>query len=198
MVEVKIKKIAPDLGRVLRLFREKTGRNLETVAKSAEISISMLSQIERGVVSPSIDTLTMVCGALGVDMAELFNRLSPTPPVRIHKSGERLSVEGRGIRYEQLMESKRPLFPVEMFLIAIETGGATTMSSGGHDGAEMGYVLCGSAQLSVGGKEYQVSEGDSIYFDARLPHRLENIGRKQFRAVWSISPPHLDYLRGKE
>jgi transcriptional regulator with XRE-family HTH domain len=195
MIEVKLKSVLPELGSILRRFREKSGRNLAAVAHGADISISMLSQIERAVVSPSIDTLFMVCRALDVDMAELFGRLSPAAPVRIHKTGERLTMQGQGVRYEQLMTSQRSTFPVEMFLIEVEPGCATEMSGGGHDGAEMGFVLAGSATLTVGTVDYPVAEGESIYFDAHLPHRLENTGRKKFKAVWSISPPHVDYLK---
>ena len=68
------------------------------------------------------------------------------------------------------------------------------MSGGGHEGVEMGYVLQGSALLTVGGTEYRIDEFDSVYFAASLPHRIVNIGRRQFKAVWSISPPHVDYL----
>jgi transcriptional regulator with XRE-family HTH domain/mannose-6-phosphate isomerase-like protein (cupin superfamily) len=195
MVEVKLKGVLPELGRILRLFREKSGRNLEVVAGNAGISISMLSQIERGVVSPSIDTLFMVCKALAIDMAELFGRLTPTSPVRIHKGGERLTMQSRGVHYEQLMTSQRTTFPVEMFLLEAEPCCSTEMSGGGHEGVEMAYVLSGSALLTVGSDEYPVSEGDSIYFDAHLPHRLKNTGKKKFRAVWSISPPHVDYFK---
>jgi transcriptional regulator with XRE-family HTH domain len=198
MIEAKLKSVLPDLGRTLRLFREKSGRNLEAVAKGAGISISMLSQIERGVVSPSIDTLFMVCDALKVEMADLFGRLSPDSPVRVHKGGERLTMKNGGVRYEQLMISRRSAFPAEMVLIEVEKECATAMSGGGHEGSEMAYVLSGSARLSIGTQEYTVAEGDSICFDARLPHQLQNIGRKTFRAVWSISPPHVDYLKGNK
>ena len=66
-----LKSVLPRLGSMLRLFREKSGRKLADVAPAAGFSISMLSQIERGVVSPSIDSLCMVCRALDVDTAEL-------------------------------------------------------------------------------------------------------------------------------
>jgi transcriptional regulator with XRE-family HTH domain len=198
MNEVLLKSIIPELGKILRLFREKSGRNLGDVAERAGISISMLSQIERGVVSPSIDTLVMVCRALDLDMTELFRRLTPTSPVRIHKSGERLKMEREGVGYEQLMTSQLSAFPSELFLIEVEPGRATAMSGGGHEGAEIGYVLAGSALLTIGPSEYAIAENDSIYFDARLPHRLTNTGTTAFRAVWSISPPHVDYLKNGE
>jgi transcriptional regulator with XRE-family HTH domain len=195
MIEAKIKSVLPELGKILRLSREKSGRTLDAVAQGAGISISMLSQIERGVVSPSIDTLCMVCRALDLDMTELFRRVSPEEPVRIHKGGERLKMEHEGIRYEQLMTNQSSVFPAELFCIEIKPGCATVMSGGGHEGTEMGYVLSGSARLTVGSDEHELNENDSVYFNARLPHRLANTGKKVFRAVWSISPPHVDYLK---
>jgi transcriptional regulator with XRE-family HTH domain len=195
MNKVSLKNVVMELGKILRLFREKSGRNLGAVAQRAGISISMLSQIERGIVSPSIDTLCMVCRALDIDMAELFRRISPDEPVRIHKGGERLTLESNGVRYEQLMTSQTSAFPAEIFCIDVRPGCATAMSGGGHEGTEMGYVLQGTAQLTVGGAHYRIKKNDSLCFSAYLPHRLANAGKKLFRAVWSISPPHVDYLK---
>ena len=195
MNKASLKSVLPELGKTLRLFREKSGRHLSHVAPEAGISVSMLSQIERGIVSPSIDSLRMVCHALDIDMAELFRRISPLEPVRIHKSGERLTMESGGVRYEQLMTSQTALFPEELFCIEVKAGHSTAMSGGGHEGVEMGYVLRGSARLMVGERSYAIDENDSLCFSAHLPHRLVNTGRKLFRAVWSIAPPHVDYLK---
>lgn len=195
MNEVMLKSVLPELGKTVRLFREKSGRNLAVVAKAAGISISMLSQIERGLVSPSIDTLCMVCKALDLDVAELFRRLLQDEPVRVHRYGERLTMKQHGVRYEQLMTSQTPRFPAEMFLIEVAEKHSTAMSGGGHEGVEIGYVLAGEARLEAGGKSCDLHEGDSVYFEARLPHRLINTGNGFFKAVWSISPPHVDYLK---
>jgi len=189
-----LQSVLPELGRVLRVYREKSNRHLGEIAEKAGISISMLSQIERGKVSPSIDTLVTVCRAQDIDIGELFRRLSPDSPVRLHRSGERLQIEENGVRYEQLMTTQVSAFPIELFLIEVGAGCSTEMSGGGHEGVEMGYVLQGSAMLTVGGTEYRIDEFDSVYFAANLPHRIVNIGRRPFKAVWSISPPHVDYL----
>jgi transcriptional regulator with XRE-family HTH domain len=197
MNKVILKTVLPELGKTLRLFREKSGRKLGDVAPDAGISISMLSQIERGIVAPSIDSLCMVCRALGIDMGELFRLLSPLEPVRIHTGGERLKMENDGVRYEQLMTNQTSAFPAELFCIEVKPGRSTAMSGGGHEGAEMGYVLQGSARLTVGEASYVIKKNDSLCFSAHLPHRLVNTGRKLFRAVWSISPPHVDYLKNE-
>ena len=93
MVTEILKSPVSRIGRMLRAFREKTGRNLSDVAPEAGISVSMLSQIERGVVSPSIETLCLVCQALGFDIADVFSHLSQREPVRIQHDGRRLATE---------------------------------------------------------------------------------------------------------
>ena len=195
MNELYIKQINPRLGRILKTYREKTGRNQGEVASKAGISVSMLSQIERGMVAPSIETLMMVCCVLDLDVSHLFRMVAADEhPVRIHHSGERLRSEVGGVQYEQLMTSMQGSWQAEMFLLEVAPGCSTTFSGGGHEGVEMGYVLAGEAVLTVDTGEYSVSQGDSIHFSSHLPHQLRNRGKKIFKAIWSISPPHVDYL----
>jgi transcriptional regulator with XRE-family HTH domain len=194
-----IKQLNPRLGRILKTYREKTGRNQGDVASKAGISVSMLSQIERGIVAPSIETLVMVCWVLDLDVSQLFRMVAADEhPVRIHHSGERLRNEVGGVHYEQLMTSTLGSWQAEMFLLEVAPGNSTTFSGGGHEGVEMGYVLDGEAILTVDGTDYPICKGDSIHFRSHLPHQLRNGGKKVFRAVWSISPPHVDYLGSNE
>jgi DNA-binding XRE family transcriptional regulator/quercetin dioxygenase-like cupin family protein len=182
------------IGRLLKVFREKLGRNQSEVSSAAGISTSMLSQIERGGVSPSIDTLFDVCGALGLELTELFARLSPRKPVVIHHPGERLHTLRNGVSYEQLALSQSTSHPAELFLLELAVGGEVGMSGEGHEGGEMGYVLEGEAVLCIEDQEYDVRAGDSVTYVSRVAHRLSNRGKARFRAVWSVQPPHRDYL----
>jgi transcriptional regulator with XRE-family HTH domain len=194
-----IKQINPRLGRILKTYREKTGRNQGDVASKAGISVSMLSQIERGIVAPSIETLMMVCSVLDLDVSQLFRMVaSNEPQVRIHHSDERLRNEVGGVHYEQLMTSTQGSWQAEMILLEVAPGCSTTFSGGGHEGVEMGYVLAGEAVLTVDANEYRISKGDSIHFSSHLSHQLRNRGKSPFKAIWSISPPHVDYLGGSE
>ncbi|MBN1760094.1 MAG: helix-turn-helix transcriptional regulator [Chitinispirillaceae bacterium] len=194
MNTVLLKDSIPRIGQILKIYREKTGKNQGDIAQKAGISVSMLSQIERGIVAPSVETLLTVCSVLDLDPSDLFKQISTAAPVRIHHKGERLRNELGGVRYEQLMTSLHPMYQAEMFLIEVTAGKSSTFSGGGHEGTEMGYVLAGSAELTVDTEKYSVKEGDSIYFNAQLPHQVTNTGDEMFRAVWSIAPPHVDFL----
>jgi transcriptional regulator with XRE-family HTH domain len=194
MNEVLLKSVVPSIGTILKVFREKTRKNQGEVAAKAGISTSMLSQIERGVVSPSIDTLCGVCKAVGMDIADLFRRISPDSPVRRFKAGQRLSTQHHGVLFEQLAASTQAGYPAEMFLLEVKPGKRVGLSGSGHEGIEMGYALEGEAIVTVEGIDYTISAGDSISFNSNLPHSLINEGKKVFRAVWTALPPHKDYL----
>lgn len=184
-----------EIGKALRAYREKTGRYQSEVARSAGISTSMLSQIERAAVSPSIETLMAVCGALEVDIADLFRRVSPQAPVRIVSPPHRLRTEERGVRYEQLISSSDTAYPAEMFMLEVQPGKQIGLSGQGHEGIEMGLVLEGRASLSVDGVDHELREGDSVCFSSHLPHTLRNLAEVSFRAIWTTLPPHTDYLK---
>lgn len=188
----------PKIGRLLKIYREKTGRNQSDIADKSGISVSMLSQIERGIVSPSIETLMMVCTVLDIELSDLFKKIASDRPVRVHRSGERLRNVLSGVTYEQLMTSAYPGYQAELFLLEVGPGKSTSFRGGGHEGAEMGYVLSGEATLIVDGTSYIIGAGDSFSFNARLQHQLSNNSNTMFKAVWSISPPHVDFLESLE
>lgn len=192
-----LKSVLPEIGKILRLFRQKIHKNQGEVAEKAGISTSMLSQIERGAVSPSIDTLVAVCVALEMDVADLFRRISPDAPVRVHHRGKRLSTQSRGVKFEQLAASADAGHPAELLFLEIAPGKEAGVSGNGHEGVEMGYVLEGNAVLMVSGEEFEISEGDSVSYNSHLPHKLMNKSTKVFRAVWNALPPHKDYLEEK-
>jgi len=183
-----------EIGKILRSYREKTGKKQSEIAFLAHISTSMLSQIERGAVSPSIDTLADVCSGLGLDIVEVFRRMSKKPAVHVVSSSNRLKSEDGGIRYERLVVNSDLAHAAEMFLLEMAPGSDAGLSQRGHDGVEMGFVLQGQACLTVDGHEYHIVEGDSVSFNSRFPHKVANDGTGPFLAVWTALPPHHDYF----
>ncbi len=194
MNTVSLNKPSSKIGVLLKAYRESVGLHQSAVARRAGISTSMLSQIERSAVSPSIDTLFSVCGALGVAMSQLFRSIADQDRVHIRQRGERLVNDTGGVCYEQLALTVDTAHPAELFLLKIEPGRSVGMPESGHGGEEMGYVLSGTAVLTVNGKEYAIQNGDSVSFNSTFPHRLYNNGKRTFNALWSVSPPHRDYL----
>jgi len=198
MNSVKANSRLSKIARTLRVFREKKGKMQQHIAQGAGVSVSMLSQIERGRVTPSLDTLFRLCDALELDIYELFRLSSPSKPVKIQRRGERLKTNEGGICIEQLVSSPDSSFPAEMFLLEVIPNRRMGLSGEGHEGVELGYVLEGKAMLTVQDETFLLTAGDSVSFNARLRHELVNNHETTFRAVWTVMPPHHDYFNISE
>ncbi len=198
MNTVLLNTVSQKVGITLKAYREKSGHSQGEISGEAGISTSMLSQIERGQASPSIDTLASVCRALSVSVSELFARIEERKRVDVTQVGHRLTLESEGTVYEQVANYNAGTVSAELFLLRVAPGSSVgfhgSVSQSSQEGGEMGYILSGSATLLVDGESYQIRTGDGISFCASLPHRLENRGKEEFRAVWTAIPSQRDYL----
>lgn len=52
----------------------------------------------------------------------------------------------------------------------------------------MGLILEGTACLHYENNSYELNEGDSVTFSAGAPHTVENIGKKNVKAIWVVTP----------
>lgn len=178
-------------GHKLRAVRERKGYTLKDVASRAGVSESLVSQIERNKVSPSIDTLLGIADILDIDYEYLFSDYRQKRKVSIIRKAERGTIHRDGVDIHQLSVNDEldNDFEIEAFLLEVESGGETGDREYGHTGMELGIVLEGQGQLIYGNETYKLSEGDSVYFPSDMPHLLKNCGDKKLRAIWVISPP---------
>ena len=178
-------------GEKLRDVREKQGLTLKDIAGKLEVSESYISQIERNLVSPSLDTLLRLCEVLGIDPEYLFKEYRKKRAVDLVRSGERHTQSMPGMRYERLSSppDMEEAHSIEAFLLHVEPGSERGSREYGHPGREWGLVLEGSAVLELGGENYTLEAGDSISFKTEYPHTLRNAGKAPLKAVWIITPP---------
>lgn len=166
------------VGRRIRDLRRIRQFSLETVAERTDLSIGFLSQIERGLSSPSLRVLAILADVLGVGIAALFGA-SPSA------DGASDQVVTRGQRRPELKlwrtgVSKQLLSPanadnrLNLFLVHLEPGGSTGDELYTHDGEEAGLVLEGEMMLTVDSETWSLKRGDSFRFASRRPHRFSN------------------------
>lgn len=166
------------VGRRIRDLRRVRQFSLETVASRTELSIGFLSQIERGLSSPSLRVLATLADVLGVGIAALFGA-SPS------SDGGSDQVVTRGLQRPELKlwrtgVSKQLLSPasadnrLNLFLVHLEPGGSTGDELYTHDGEEAGLVLEGEMMLTVDSETWSLKTGDSFRFASRRPHRFSN------------------------
>lgn len=179
------------IGEKLREVREKRAMTLKDVAAAAGVTDSMISQIERNRVMPALDTLVAIADALSLDMEYLFRDARRKRSVQIVRGTERPVFESGAVRYERLALSVpgNHEHGIESYLLTIGPGGSRGSHEAGHDGRELGLITEGSAVLSIGGQEYILEAGDSVSFDAGLPHVLKNAGKGSLKAWWVVTPP---------
>lgn len=181
-------------GNKLRKVREKKNLTLKTVAAEAGVSESLISQIERNKVSPSIDTLLTIVDVLDVDLEYIFKDYRKKRSVNIVRSDERNIRKIDSVVYQQLSSitsSEGKTHDIEEYILEVPSGKERGSSEYGHAGKELGYILEGTGILEYGGYNYDLNEGDSVSFASDIPHKLKNNGKSVLRAVWVTTPPRL-------
>jgi transcriptional regulator with XRE-family HTH domain len=188
------------IGEKLRSVRERRSLTLREVAGRAGVSESLVSQVERGRVTPALETLLSLCEALDVDPAFLFSGLGKRKAVRIVHAAERSRFEQDGVRYERLSqaESADGRYALEAFLLELPQGCERGSRDYGHPGQELGLVMEGEGVLVVGGEDHPLTAGDSLAFAAHTPHVLRNTGSGMLRAFWVVTPPKGFVAAGNE
>jgi transcriptional regulator with XRE-family HTH domain len=177
------------LGERVRHRRKAQNMSLKEVAQLANISISLLSQIERGISSPSVRVLASLANALNVGLGNLFdeslNLISQERDKIVVRAGERkhLGFWRTGISKE-LLTPQTGESGLEIFMVVIEPGGNTGSQVYTHEGEEGGMVLEGAITIEVDGKVYQLSEGDSFRFGSGRPHSFSNVEKEPARVIW--------------
>ena len=178
-------------GEKLRIVRERKKLTLKDVAFEAGVSESLISQIERNKVSPSIVTLLLIADVLDIDYEYLFSDYRQKRKVAIVRKEDRASISRTKMTIEQLSIpcDGSAEHAIEAFSLMIEPGGEKGDREYGHAGWEFGVILQGEAQLVYGNEIYDLAEGDSISFPSDIPHLFKNLGEGVLEAIWVVAPP---------
>lgn len=159
------------LGERLRLRRKLLGKSLKEVAEATGLSVGFISQIERNLAVPSLSSLATVAEALQVSIGALTGQShNCSQPDTHHDQREVFSLPDGQVRYERL-SSVFAASTLHSVKFSMPVGYRSETVS--HHGEEFIYVLKGRILYRVEDREYPLAEGDSLHFDATLPHSLE-------------------------
>jgi transcriptional regulator with XRE-family HTH domain len=187
------------LGRRVRVARVGRGITLRELARRVGVSPSLISQIERGLVAPSVGTLWSITTELGLVMDELFGdaeRPAVAPEPRRDSSSQQKYVQRKttrkcvrlagGVEWQRL--TAQPDDEVEFLHVTYEANAESSpeRSLFRHGGKEYAYVLAGRLGVQIGFERYELGPGDSVSFNSQLPHRLWAIGDKSAVAIWAV------------
>jgi len=166
------------VGARVRALREAMDLSLRDLAERSGVSAPMLSQVERGETSPTLTTAERIAAGLDLTLSQLL-RLDEGEHVVVIRAGERRVRRNRGHRTEELT----PPLPGQRADVSIHElePGASTGRAGDpplHEpGArETATVLAGSISLLIDDARHDLDPGDTVTFDADLPHHFTNHG----------------------
>jgi transcriptional regulator with XRE-family HTH domain len=178
------------LGPLLRAIRNTRHLTIKEVAAKAGVSSSLLSQIERNRISPSLDTLLQLLEVYGVPPNKFFKDYETMTRVEIVKKDQRKIYERKGFKYETLCgeSQSKGNYSFNAFFLELAPGQKRGDTDDGHLGRELGIVTSGKAQLIYGEEVYDICAGDTLSFFSQIPHVIKNVGDEIFRAYWIVTP----------
>ena len=173
--------VGPAMGARMKALRDSMGLSLRDLAERSGVSAPMLSQVERGETSPTLAVAAKIAAGLELTLSQLL-RLDEGEHVVVLRRAERRPSASAGHTVEELT----PPLPgqrADVSLHRLEPGAAT----GGpgdpplHEpgSRETAIVLGGSLVLVIDGASQALGEGDTVTFDADLPHHFENSGEDE-------------------
>jgi transcriptional regulator with XRE-family HTH domain len=181
------------VGNTIRDLRLKHHLTIADIAQRTEMSHGMLSKIENGQTSASLDTLSRVARALGVSMSSLFRQYDvPEGSAQLVKSGEGMEVVRRGTKrghtYQLLAYDQGPTRLFEPFLITMDDE-AEVFPTFEHHGTEFIHMLEGKLEYRHGAQTYLLEAGDSFTFRGDIPHGPERLLELPIRFLTAIVYP---------
>jgi XRE family transcriptional regulator, regulator of sulfur utilization len=172
--------IPQTLGLRIRALREAMDLSLRDLAARSGVSAPMLSQVERGETSPTLQVAGRIARGLDLRLSQLL-RLDEDGAVTIVRESERRTGpdSGRGHSYEILtppLPGQRAELSRHMLAAGAVTGGPGDPPMHEPGSRETALVESGTVMLVCDGAAHELAAGDCVTFDADLPHHFENPG----------------------
>jgi len=171
-----------DVGGCLRKLRESRNLTIRALAERSGLAINTLSLIENARSSPSVSTLQQLAMALEVPITSFFETKEPESNVAHIKADERPRASFDCGILEDLGAGSR-IQAVEPFVVTMNPNTDSGHPDIAHSGYEFVYCLEGRIAYSIEGHTYLLEPGDSLLFEAFLPHRWQNLSTEESRSI---------------
>jgi transcriptional regulator with XRE-family HTH domain len=166
-----------ELAQRIRNHRLDRRLTLEEVAVRSGLTRSWLSKVENFRITPSLPALGQIASALSVTVAELVEGLDEKPKlIKVRKAERKVVERNRSSTNTTIYESlahKRPNRAMDPFLLTVPAGVARDEALS-HGGEEFLIVQQGAINFEFDGEVHSLRNGDSLYFDSHVPHRIIN------------------------
>lgn len=174
------------LGQKIKSCRLARGLTIKELAEASQITSSMLSQIERGQASPSLNTIRLLAIALDEPLYRFF---LDTPDIQsdvVRKESRRQLID-QGIHYEILTPDMNGT--IEMMQLTLPPETKNWQEPLSHKGEEVALVQAGTVKLTLNLETAILYAGDSVRIKSETKHNWENIGKDTAVIIFAVSPP---------
>jgi len=175
------------VGKCLREIRIQRGLSMRVLAELSGLNVNTLSLIENGHSSPSVSTLQQLAQSLQVSMTDFFQTNQGSKNLVYQKQGKRPHVPFEHGTMEDLAAGM-PRFGAEPIIVTFKPNANSGKRSIVHTGREIVYCLEGHILYTVEGEKFLLEQGDSLIFEAYMPHQCENIDATPSRALLVLCP----------
>jgi transcriptional regulator with XRE-family HTH domain len=176
-----------DIGQRLRDIRGEHGLSIRDLARKSGLNVNTLSMIENGKTSPSLESLQQLSFALETPITTFFEVNTPRNKIAHHKASRRPSVAFAHGMLEDL-GAGLPRHGLESFLVTLEPDSNSGENLMVHTGREIVFCLEGQLTYTIEGQDFLLEPGDSLFFEAHLPHRWQNTGVTPTRSLLVLCP----------
>lgn len=171
----------------MRELRASSGLSIRALAEQSGLNVNTLSMIENGKTSPSVSTLQQVAVALKVPITAFFETQIPQRAIVYQNAQERQPVTfSHGTLADLALGFTHA--GLEPFLVTLEPQSGSGETPILHTGLEFVYCLEGCIEYEVEGETYKLFSGDSLLFEAHLPHQWHNPGETPSRSLLILCP----------
>jgi len=182
------------IGKKIRETRTRRQVKLHELAEAAGISKGLLSKVENGRTIPSLPVLLALVRALEMDLNVFFDGIDlPDKKPYIHRKKSEYTPfekeEAFGFLYQSILGGSVGSVTLEAVILELQPG--SNREPVVTDGYEFKYMIKGEVEYHLGGEVVQMHEGDSLFFDARIPHVPVNRSDKPVTmlVVYLLLPP---------
>ncbi len=176
-----------DIGSKIKQLRLENGLTQQELANRLELTKGYISQIERNISSPSLETFFSILEVLGTDPTAFFSTLKDEQVV--HTEEDFYWQEDEELKHLIKWIVPNALkFEMEPIIIELEPGGKSKTDNP-HEGEEFGYCLEGEITLVLNKTKHIVKKGQTFYYRANREHYLVNNTNKIAKILWISTPP---------
>lgn len=185
------------LGQKIRSARKNKGFKLGDLANVTELSSSYISQLERGLIEPSLTSLRKISNALNIPIYLLMEDIKKENPVVRKDERVKMFFPNSSVSYELMtsMENGEKFgakMLVAKFIIKPQSTDMDEFTI--HEAEEILVLVKGTLEVTLGNEIYTLNPGDTIYIMSNIPHKISNISDSYAEGYYVVTPPGINNL----